>query len=306
MNNASLTIIGAPSSAGAYGPGQEKTPDAIRAAGLITLLEARGISVTDQQNVTAYRWEVDQQHKRVMNADKVVSTAKAVAQKVSTALTETKKILVIGGDCTVEVGVVAGCLEHSENIGLIYIDLDTDLNTPSSVEDGALDWMGVAHLLQLAGTNEKLNSIGKKTPMLRAALTHFFAYGNMTDFEKEVIDKYKIKETNWQDVAKDPTGTASKICQTWAPQFDRILIHLDLDVLDYVDMQLAENYRRNMGLTFDQLMMALDEFMKLPNWTTLTITEINPDHGKADGSTLRIFAERLAKSIRGSFSDFIP
>ena len=137
--------------------------------------------------------------------------------------------------------------------------------------------------------------------MLRADQVHFFANGNMTDFEKTTIAALKIRETNWQEVAKDPIGTASHICQTWAPQFDRVLIHLDLDVLDFVDMQLAENYRRNTGLTFDQLMRAVDLFLKLPNWTALTITEINPDHGKADGSTMRTFTERLAKSIGGAF-----
>jgi arginase len=265
-------------------------------------LEAQGIQVIDKQNTPLYRWEVDKENKRAMNVDMVVSTAKAVSQKVSQSLVETRKILVVGGDCTVELGVVAGCLDYySENIGLIYIDLDTDLNTPSSVEDGALDWMGVAHMLQLPETNEMLTVIGKKVPMLDADQIHFFANGNMTDFEKETINRYKIRETNWQEVMKDPVGTANKICQSWAPKFDKILIHLDLDVLDYVDIQLAENYRRNMGLSLDQLMMALDEFLKLPNWVTLTITEINPEHGKADGSTLRLFAERLAKSIGGAF-----
>lgn len=301
MNNASLAIIGAPGSAGAYAPGQEKTPDAIRAAGLISLLEAQGIPVIDKGNVPGYRWEVDKQNKRAMNVDMVASVAKAVSQKVAQSLAEKEKVLVVGGDCTVELGVVAGCLSYSENIGLIYIDLDTDMNTPSSVEDGALDWMGVAHMLQLAGTNEKLSSIAKKAPMLGPDQIHFFANGNMTDFEKETINTLKIRETNWQDVAKDPIGTAKIICQTWAPQFDQILIHLDLDVLDYVDMQLAENCRRNIGLSFDQLMTAVDEFLKLPNWATITTTEINPDHGKADGSTLRTFAERLAKSIGGAF-----
>jgi arginase len=264
-------------------------------------LEAQGVRVIDKGNVPGYRWKVDTQNKRAMNVPMVADVVKSLARNVSESLSEKKKLLVVGGDCTVELGVVAGCLDHSENIGLIYIDLDTDLNTPSSVEDGALDWMGVAHMLQLAGTNKNLSAVGKKVPMLGAEQIHFFANGNMTDFERATIDTLKIKETNWQDVAKDPGGTARKICRAWAPQFDRILIHLDLDVLDYVDMQLAENYRRNIGLSFDHLMMAVDEFLKLPNWSAITITEINPHHGEADGSTLRRFAERLAKSLGGAF-----
>lgn len=301
MKRNQLAIVGAPSSAGAYSPGQEKTPQALRDIGLISFLEEEGVPVQDKNNVSGYRWKVDKENKRAMNVDQVHSVAKEVAGKVLESLEENSKVLVLGGDCTIELGVVAGCLEVSENIGLLYIDLDTDLNTPASVEDGALDWMGVAHLLGIAGTNEQLTSIGKKTPMLRADQLCLFANGNMTDFERDVIHSYKIRETGWQEVALDPAKTARKVMETWAPQFDQILIHLDLDVLDYVDMPLAENYRRNTGLTFDQLMLALDEFLQLPNWSTLTVTEINPEHGEADGSTLKVFAKRLATSIGKAF-----
>lgn len=301
MKNNQLAIVGAPSSAGAYGPGQEKAPNALRDIGLISFLEEEGVTVKDKKNVSGYRWKVDKENKRAMNVDQVHSVAKEVAGKVYESLEENNKVLVLGGDCTIELGVVAGYLESSENIGLLYIDLDTDLNTPISVEDGALDWMGLAHLLGIAGTNGKLTSIGKKAPMLRADQIYLFANGNMTDFERGVINSYELRETGWQEVASDPVKAAKKVGETWAPQFDRILIHLDLDVLDYVDMQLAENYRRNIGLTFDQLMLALDEFLQLPNWSALTVTEINPEHGEADGSTLKVFAKRLAKSIGSAF-----
>jgi arginase len=297
MKNNQLAIVGAPSSAGAYGPGQEKTPNALRDIGLISFLKEEGVKVNDTKDVPGYRWKIDKENKRAMNVDQVYSVAKRVAEKVHESLEENDNVLVLGGDCTIELGVVAGCLESSENIGLLYFDLDTDLNTPLSVNDGALDWMGLAHLLDIAGTNKKLASIGRKTPMLRPDQVYLFANGNMTEFEQEVINSFKLREIGWQEVAEDPVKAAKKVRETWAHQFDRILIHLDLDVLDYVDMQLAENYRRNIGLTFDQLMLALDELLQLPNWSVLTVTEINPEHGEADGSTLKAFAKRLAESL---------
>lgn len=293
MGKKKLAIIGAPTSAGAYGPGQEKTPDALRAAGLLSLLEKQGIDVHDKKNVSAFRWKVDKENKRAMNAGKVEAIANEVAAKVSDALRQKNKVLVIGGDCTIELGVVAGCLQHSENIGLIYIDLDTDLNTKQSVEDGALDWMGVAHLLAIDGTIDSLASIARLTP----AQMYFFANGNANDFERKIINDHKIQEIPLQAAAADPSGTARKIIDTWSTQFDYLLIHMDLDVLDYNDTQLAENYRRNIGLTFEQLMTALRVFLKAPNWSVLTITEINPEHGEEDGSTLRFFAEQLAEVI---------
>jgi len=42
-----LDVVGAPSSAGACAPGQERAPAAIRAAGLLASLAERGVAVTD-------------------------------------------------------------------------------------------------------------------------------------------------------------------------------------------------------------------------------------------------------------------
>jgi hypothetical protein len=50
-----LGLIGVPSSAGAHWPGQEQTPAALRAAGLIARLRAGGISVVDHGDLPAVR-----------------------------------------------------------------------------------------------------------------------------------------------------------------------------------------------------------------------------------------------------------
>jgi arginase len=83
----------------------------------------------------------------------------------------------------------------------------------------------------------------------------------------------------------------------WAKQFELLLVHLDLDVLRFIDMPLAENTRRASGLSLDQLMAALRVLLHAPNWAALTICELNPDHGESDGSTVREFAEALADAI---------
>ena len=147
-----LEIVGAPSSAGAYAPGQERAPQAYRAAGLAGLLQERGIAVTDRGDVPGFRWRIDREHMRAMNAEAAAGVASAVADQVAAGLSDGSALLVLGGDCTVELGTVAGASRETPDVGLVYIDYDTDLNTPLSVEDGALDWMGVAHLLGLPET----------------------------------------------------------------------------------------------------------------------------------------------------------
>jgi arginase len=235
-----------------------------------------------------------------MNANAAATVAKAAAEHVASALATDAAVLVLGGDCTVELGTVVGALRGTQSVGVVYIDLDTDLNTPESTQDGALDWMGVAHMLGVEGTLPELAALGPATPMLRPEQVLFFANDNVEPFERQVIEELGIAEVRLADVAADPSGAAQTVVDGWARQFERLLVHLDVDVLDFVDMPLAENTRRNVGLRFDQLMAGLRPLLCAPNWAALTVSELNPDHGASDGSTLLTFAEALADALAAS------
>jgi arginase len=295
-----LVIIGAASSAGAYAPGQEKAPAALRAAGLLEFLSAGGITVDDLGDISGFRWRADKANPRAMNASVAATVAKATAEHVASALAADAAVLVLGGDCTVELGTVAGALQGTQSVGVVYIDLDTDLNTPESTRDGALDWMGVAHMLGVEGTVPELAALGPRVPMLRPEQVLLFANDNVEPFERQVIEELGIAEVRLAEVAADPASAAEAVATGWARQFERLLVHLDLDVLDFVDMPLAENNRRNAGLRFDQLMAALRPLLCAPNWSVLTVCELNPDHGESDGSTLRTFAGALADALAAS------
>jgi arginase family enzyme len=145
MMKRDLYLIGAPSSAGAYAAGQEKAPAAFRLHGLVAALSKAGLQVQDRGDVDGFRWRPDLANPKAMNVDAVRRVAQSVADQVSEGLAADGTVLVLGGDCTVELGTVAGALRGSESVGLIYIDFDADLNPPEA-SDGALDWTGVAHM----------------------------------------------------------------------------------------------------------------------------------------------------------------
>jgi arginase len=155
-------------------------------------------------------------------------------------------------------------------------------------------------MLGIEGTTQELAALGPRVPMLRREQVLFFAHANVEPFERRVIEQLGIAEVRLAEVAVDPSGTAQTVATGWARQFERLLVHLDVDVLDFVDMPLAENTRRNSGLRFDQLMAALGPLLSAPNWTALTICELNPDHGESDGSTLQSFAEALSNALAAS------
>ena len=215
-----LAIVGAPSSAGAYAPGQEKAPAALRATGLLDFLSERGISVDDRGDVSGFRWRVDKANPRAMNVSTVATVAKASAERVVGALATDAAVLVLGGDCTVELGTVVGALQGTQSVGVVYIDLDTDLNTPESTKDGALDWMGVAHMLGVKGAVPELAGLGPRVPMLRAEQVLFFANDNMEPFERQIIENLGIAEVRLADVVADPSSAAEAVVGGWAQQFD--------------------------------------------------------------------------------------
>jgi arginase len=163
--NSTLTLIGAPTSAGAYAPGQEKAPAAFRAHGIVQAMRRAGWDVRDAGDVTGFRWRPDLPYPSAMNLEAVVGVARSVADRVADALHAGQVALVLGGDCTIELGSIAGALRECSSVGLIYIDLDTDLNSPAS-SDGALDWTGVAHLLDVEGAAPELSSMGPRRPMM--------------------------------------------------------------------------------------------------------------------------------------------
>jgi arginase len=297
---ARLSVIGAPSSAGAYAPGQERAPAALREAGLLGRLRDCGVAVHDLGDTALFRWQVDRGNPRAMNPGAVARAASGAKSLVEQALGDGGAALVLGGDCTVELGTVAGALRENESLGLIYIDLDTDLNTPASTTDGALDWMGVAHMLGVADTLTELVEIGPAVPLLRPDQLVYFAIDNVEPFERQLISQLKIENVMLSQVVPDPARAAERVVDGWARKFDRLLVHLDVDVLDFADMPLAENTRRNVGLKFDELFAALNVFLAAPNWAALTVCELNPDHGARDGSTLRSFVSSLSQAIAGA------
>lgn len=290
-----VSLIGAPSSAAAYAPGQEKAPATFRRHGLVSALAESGLRVNDRGDVPSFRWRLDPQRPKAMNLDAVVRTAAAVAERVEEALANGEAALVLGGDCTVELGTVAGALRDEHSVGVIYIDLDVDLNVPET-SDGALDWTGVAHLLDLPGSEVELSGLGPRRPMLAPADILYFAADNISPAEAETMRALDLERIPLAKVKEDPVGAARRAV-AWGARYDRLLIHLDVDVLSFTDFPIAENVRRCDGLSFDALSAALAPLVAAPNWCALTVAEVNPDHAPDERETFGRLIAMLSKAL---------
>jgi arginase len=297
-----LGVIGVPTSAGAFAPGQEQAPRALRDAGLLDALRVADVAVQDYGDRETWRWRPDRENRRAQNAAEVVDIVQDTARRVGDAIAQGELTLVIGGDCTVGIGTVAGHVATGERVGLVYFDSHADLNVPKSVREGALDWMGLAHMLGEPGAVPALSSAGPRTPLLEAEQVLLFGWGpeQATPFERDVIERRAIEAVAVDEVAADPEHAATRARQLIEGRCDRVLVHFDVDVIDFTDVPLSENWGRNEGLSYDHAMRALTGLLASPRLAGLTITELNPDHAERGAGSIEAFTAAVAKSLTQS------
>jgi arginase len=291
--------VGVPTSAGAFAPGQERAPEALRGVGLVEKLQAAGFEVAEFGDSPVWRWRPDRSNPRAQNLGAVVEIARETARRVEVALGEARPLLVLGGDCTVELGTVAGHVALGESVGLVYFDIHPDLNIPASVQQGALDWMGVAHLLGEPGSTPELSGFGPRTPLLRDDEILLFSYGleQATSFEREAMERRGLERVPLEEVAADPSGTARRALEGFGSRFDRLLVHFDVDTIDFTDAPLSEETGRNQGLSFEQAMQALEELAESAHLSAVTVTELNPQHSDEAGTEIARFVDGLVRAL---------
>ena len=183
-----------------------------------------------------------------MNVAAVRASALAVAEYVRRRSSAGCCRWCVGGDCTIELGHGARLAAAARRTPLIYFDPHPDLNTPPTVPDGALDWMGMAHLLGLPGARE-LTDLGRRH---LAQPTTCSCSGTRRALHRRRArhrsHEPRITAIAQSEVARDPAEPPRRAFE-WAACAP-FLLHFDTDSIDFADLPLAENTDRNVGLSF--------------------------------------------------------
>lgn len=285
-----IGVIGAPSSAGAYAPGQELAPQRLREAGLLARLEQLGVAAHDRGDLSPRRWSPDRARPRAQNVAGVLAAIDEVAAAVAACRADGERTLVLGGDCTIGLGTIAALGAP----GIVYLDLHADMNVPSSTRDGALDWMGLGHALALDGCVLEIADRCAVEPEQLVLLG--FDPTQATVWEREHVLARHVQVVDVASLDADPVAAARAALGALPQDRTTIAVHFDVDVVDFVDAPLSENTGRNVGVKLATALEALAELLADPRVKALTLTELNPLHGEADGSTLTRFVDGFARA----------
>ena len=294
-------LIGVPSSAGAHGPGQEKAPAALRSADVVGRLAAAGHGVVDHGDLSPVRFRPDPAHRQAQNLALVRDVAREVATAVADAVGAGELPLVLGGDCTITLGVVAGFLRHGDDLGLLYMDGGMDVATPGTYRPGILDSMGVAHMVGEPGVADDLARLGPRYPLLPGRQIVAFGYtpGEPEEVERAILARHGI--TGFPDTAVRGRAEAAAVEARAAVEekAERFVVHFDVDVLDFVDFPVADVPHINAGLSLREALACLSVFTASPRFGGLVITEFNPDHDDEAGSLAAAFVRGVVDALTG-------
>jgi arginase len=292
-------LLGVPSSAAAHGPGQEKAPAALRRAGLPERLSAAGVRVVDYGDLPVVRWRPDPHQRRPHNLQAVLDVLEETCRRVREILADGRVPLVLGGECSVTIAVVAAFRGAEIEPALLYMDGGVDLFTPATNPTGILDSMAVAHLLDEPGTSAELAGLGPARPLLRDDRLLLFGFTDYPGAEHDVLVRRDLAGLSVEQIGGRPRQAAEEALARVRASADRFLLHFDVDVVDFLDLPVADIPLHNAGLTFDEAMTCLAVFARDEGLAGLTITEFNPDHGAEDGSTADALVHGLVGAIAG-------
>ncbi len=288
------TMIGVPSSAGAHHAGQDLAPAALRAAGLLDRLEAAGVSAADGGDLPAAEFRADHQHPRARNLAAVVGVARAVAVAVAAVADAGRRPLVVGGDCTITLGVVAGMQRRHGDVGLAYIDGDADLEILRAEYSGILDSTGIAHLL---GYGEpELAGLASHQPLLPPGRLAMIGCDprEVTDAERTLLADAGVSYGEASELAANPQAAAARALTALGQPARPFIVHFDVDVVDSGDLPLGNFPHYGSGVRLEQAGSCLHALLADPSCAALVLTEVNPTYDPHGSQLARYVAAVVA------------
>jgi arginase len=291
-----LTVIGVPTSAGSYAAGQDAAPQILREHGVLGRLRAGGREVRDAGDGPLQIWSPDRKHPLAQNFDDAALAIRVAGEMVGSALDADTEVLLLGGNCTVALGAISALTQRDPASALIYVDRHFDLNTPASTTDGALDWMGMACAFDLLADPPDFGF--PRTPLLTADQLIYVGVepALATDWERDLVERLGLTWLSNDALASDPGGVVDTIL-SWAGSRP-FALHLDLDVLDFTDLPLAENTDgRNSGPTLGAVSTMLSDACSSPGFRVLSIGELNPTRAAGTPDAIPRFIEALGAAL---------
>src|SRR5437660_2252196 len=298
-----IRVIGVPLDLGQSRRGVDMGPSAVRVAGLEAKLEALGLVVEDGGNIPVPIAETKKYgHPNAKYLKEIAATCTKEAELVVKTLEQAMIPLVLGGDHSIAAGTVSGVAEfyrrQEQRIGLIWIDAQSDINTPGTSPSGNVHGMPLAAIMGLGPP--ELSNIFNFSPKVNPDNCVLVGVRDIDSIEKENIRRAGVEVFTMRDIDERGMRAVMEDALRMAGR-GTAGYHVSLD-MDWIDPEDAPGVGTPVwgGATYREAHLAMEIISDHGRMTSFEIVEVNPvidEHNQTADLAVELALSAFGKKI---------
>jgi arginase len=294
------TLLGIPLDLGAENLGVDIGPDAFRRNGIADKLSKAGITVDDHGNLKVTdRKQLDPGNPHSRYQEEIIRVSEEAAKLTQAALDKGNRVIALGGDHSVNLGVVSGAsVAKNGDLGLIYLDAHGDMNTEETTLSGNIHGMHLASLMGFGG--EALTKVyGDGVKIAKENLLHIGG----SDFDQAEVDliiREQLEAFSLRDLLTHNMAPLFKMIEDLCNKVSNVWVSVDLDVIDRVYAPGA-GMPNPAGLTYREIAAITDFIGSQCNVIGVDVVEYNPLQD-VESKTAELGIELIAKLFGKQYS----
>lgn len=262
-----LTVLQAPYDSGQYAQRMGRGPLHLVERGLVRDLETQGHDVD--------LLPVRLPEGFVTEAGAAVEIQRRISQETSRALAEGRFPIVLAGNCSATLGVMAAHGPIGVGVGLVWLDAHADFNTADTSTSGFFDGMSLSMVTggawqALAATVPGFRPVAERDVVLVGAR-------DLDPAEEERLARSHIARVSAAGVPDALDAAFDHLNR----RISRLHLHIDLDVLDPV-VGRANVFAVSGGLSLVQAEMLVDAAGARFDIASLTLSAYDPEQDPDD------------------------
>jgi arginase len=272
-----VSVFGVPTDVGAGRRGASMGPEALRVAGLVEALVARGIDVVDRGDAKGPRnpWRAPVDGYR--HLDEVVAWNRAVMEIAGAELEAGRMPVMLGGDHSLAMGSISAVARHcrakGKRLRVLWLDAHADFNTSAITPSGNIHGMPVACLCGLGP--DGLVGLGGEGPMLSAADVRQIGIRSVDPEEKRLVHEHGLDIYDMRYI--DEVGMKQVMEEALADMDGDTHLHVSFDV-DVLDPAIAPGTGTRVpgGLDYREAQLMMEMIADAGGAHSLDLVEVNP------------------------------
>ncbi len=272
-----VSVFGVPTDIGASRRGASMGPEALRVAGLVEAIAARGVDARDIGDVPGPRNPVSPPVDGYRHLAEVTAWNRGVFDTSIRELRAGRMPILLGGDHCLAIGsiaaVAAHCRETGKKLRVLWLDAHADFNTSALTPSGNIHGMPVACLCGMGP--EALTTLGGAVPAITPAQVRQIGIRSVDPGEKQLVKEHGLDIYDMRYI--DEVGMRRAMEEALEGVDADTHLHVSFDV-DMLDPSIAPGTGTRVpgGVNYREAQLIMEMVADSGRLGSLDLVEVNP------------------------------